>query len=245
MYGLRRRFSSCRHTKTRYYVTRYRAVSACARSCTARHGCSSHETTTMRIKAWTDGMRRCFSAHLLTAVKLTRYRIQMTTSTRPAPLAFGDLQGCHSEFQRLLAKAAPSDDTPLWFAGDIVNRGPGLPRDIARPGRARRPRGDGARQSRPASAIGFRRHPQAKERRHARRHPRRPDAADLLEWVRHRPIAHFDNDMLLVHAGVPPQWDAALTMELADELQRALRAPTWKETLAGLYAMNPIAGSPA
>ncbi len=43
---------------------------------------------------------------------------------RPAPLAFGDLQGCRSQFQQLLAKAAPSDDTPLWFAGDIINRGP-------------------------------------------------------------------------------------------------------------------------
>ncbi len=62
---------------------------------------------------------------------------------------------------------------------------------------------------------------------------------DLLHWVRHRPLAHFENGMLLVHAGVLPQWDVTLTLELADELQRALRAPNWKETLAGLYGNEP------
>src|SRR6267142_2216768 len=65
------------------------------------------------------------------------------------------------------------------------------------------------------------------------------DAADLLDWVRHRPIAHFDHGMLMVHAGVLPQWDIATTLELADEFQRALRAPNWKETLASLYGNEP------
>lgn len=41
-----------------------------------------------------------------------------------APLVFGDLQGCCDPFQRLLKKAAPEPDTPLWFAGDLINRGP-------------------------------------------------------------------------------------------------------------------------
>ena len=41
----------------------------------------------------------------------------------PLPLAFGDLQGCRKPFQQLLAKAAPPEGTPLWFAGDLINRG--------------------------------------------------------------------------------------------------------------------------
>lgn len=160
-------------------------------------------------------------------------------TNRPAPLAFGDLQGCRSQFQQLLAKAAPSDDTPLWFAGDIVNRGPeslATLRDLVALGdRAVTVLGNhdlhllsvsaGIRNSKKGDTID--------EILAA------PDAEDLLEWVRHRPIAHFENDMLLVHAGVPPQWDAAFTMEMAGELERALRAPNWKETLAGLYGNQP------
>jgi bis(5'-nucleosyl)-tetraphosphatase (symmetrical) len=66
-----------------------------------------------------------------------------------------------------------------------------------------------------------------------------PDVEDLLHWVRHRPLVHVENDMLLVHAGVLPQWDATMTLELAHELEQALRAPDWKETLAGLYGNEP------
>jgi bis(5'-nucleosyl)-tetraphosphatase (symmetrical) len=67
-----------------------------------------------------------------------------------------------------------------------------------------------------------------------------PDAPDLLDWIRHRPVAHFEQGMLLVHAGVLPQWDVDLAMVLADDLQRALRRSDWKKTLAGLYGSEPL-----
>ncbi|MGF6781081.1 symmetrical bis(5'-nucleosyl)-tetraphosphatase [Paraburkholderia sp. GAS334] len=165
-------------------------------------------------------------------------------TTRPAPIAFGDLQGCRTQFQQLLAKAAPSDDTPLWFAGDIVNRGTEsleTLRDLVEMGdRAITVLGNHDLHLLSVSA-GIRR---SKKGDTIDDILAAPDAEDLLEWVRHRPIAHFDNDMLLVHAGVLPQWDVTQTMELADELQRALRASTWKETLAGLYGNEPNRWSP-
>ena len=40
-----------------------------------------------------------------------------------------------------------------------------------------------------------------------------PDADALLDWVRHRPFVHAENGMLLVHAGVLPQWDDTLVLE--------------------------------
>ena len=160
------------------------------------------------------------------------------------PLAFGDLQGCRTPFQQLLAKAAPPEGTPLWFAGDLINRGSeslATLRDIIALGdRAVPVLGNhdlhllsvsaGIRKSKKGDTIDD--------------ILAAPDAADLLDWVRHRPIAHFDNGMLMVHAGVLPQWDATMTMELADELQRALRAPNWKETLAGLYGNEPNRWTP-
>jgi bis(5'-nucleosyl)-tetraphosphatase (symmetrical) len=162
----------------------------------------------------------------------------------PLPLAFGDLQGCRKPFQQLLAKAAPPEGTPLWFAGDLINRGSeslATLRDIIALGDLAVPVlgnhdlhllsvSAGIRKSKKGDTIDD--------------ILAAPDAADLLEWVRHRPLAHFEHGMLMVHAGVLPQWDAALTMELADELQRALRAPNWKETLAGLYGNEPNRWTP-
>ncbi|RFU45977.1 symmetrical bis(5'-nucleosyl)-tetraphosphatase [Paraburkholderia sp. DHOC27] len=165
----------------------------------------------------------------------------MTVPSLPnsVPLAFGDLQGCRSQYQQLLAKAAPAPETPLWFAGDLINRGGeslAALRDIIALGdRARPVLGNhdlhllsvsaGIRKSKKGDTID--------EILAA------PDAEDLLHWVRHRPLAHFENDMLMVHAGVLPQWDVATTLELAEELSQALRAPNWKETLAGLYGNEP------
>ncbi|AOK28961.1 bis(5'-nucleosyl)-tetraphosphatase (symmetrical) [Burkholderia singularis] len=163
----------------------------------------------------------------------------MTNFSRPAPVAFGDIQGCHAAYRRLADKLAPSADTPLWFAGDLVNRGPAslaTLREIAALGeRAVAVLGNhdlhllavaaGIRSPKPGDTIG--------EILDA------PDADALLEWVRHRPFAHFEQGMLMVHAGVLPQWDATLTLELADELQRALRAPNWRDTLCELYGNEP------
>jgi len=165
----------------------------------------------------------------------------MTVSTLPdsIPLAFGDLQGCRSQFQQLLAKAAPAPATPLWFAGDLINRGDeslATLRDIMAFGdRAKPVLGNhdlhllsvsaGIRKSKKGDTIDD--------------ILAAPDAKDLLHWIRHRPLAHVENGMLLVHAGVLPQWDRTMTLELAHDLERALQAPNWKETLAGLYGNEP------
>ncbi|RQZ09756.1 symmetrical bis(5'-nucleosyl)-tetraphosphatase [Burkholderia sp. Bp9031] len=162
----------------------------------------------------------------------------------PIPIAIGDIQGCHSAFQSLFEKLSVPNDTPLWVAGDIVNRGPASlaalralvdlgPRVTAVLGNH-----DlhllavaaGIRTERPGDTIG--------EILDA------PDADALLDWVRHRPFAHFEDGKLLVHAGVLPQWDVTLTLELADELQRALCAPDWRETLQNLYGNEPNQWNP-
>ncbi|KWE82254.1 bis(5'-nucleosyl)-tetraphosphatase (symmetrical) [Burkholderia ubonensis] len=157
----------------------------------------------------------------------------------PPPIAIGDIQGCHSAFLSLTEKLAAPPDTPFWIAGDVVNRGPAslaALRELVDLGpRATVVLGNhdlhllavsaGIRTERPGDTIG--------EILDA------PDAEALLEWVRHLPFAHFEHGMLLVHAGVLPQWDVTLALELADELQRALRAPDWRDTLSHLYGNDP------
>ncbi|MEW9582813.1 symmetrical bis(5'-nucleosyl)-tetraphosphatase [Paraburkholderia sp. DGU8] len=166
-----------------------------------------------------------------------------STSTRQAsglpPLAFGDLQGCRKPFRQLLAKAAPPAGTPLWFAGDLINRGTEslqTLRDVIALGERAVPVLGNHDLHLLSVSAGIRK---AKKGDTIEDILAAPDAADLLDWIRHRPLAHVDNGMLMVHAGVLPQWDVNLTMELAEELQRALRAPNWKETLAGLYGNEP------
>lgn len=155
------------------------------------------------------------------------------------PLAFGDLQGCRTPFQQLLAKAAPPAGTPLWFAGDLINRGAeslATLRDVIALGERAVPVLGNHDLHLLSVSAGIRK---SKKGDTIDEILAAPDAADLLDWVRHRPLAHFDNGMLMVHAGVLPQWDVTMTLELADELHRALRAPNWKETLAGLYGNEP------
>lgn len=164
----------------------------------------------------------------------------MTTSQpHPAPLAFGDLQGCRNSFRELLAKAAPTPDTPLWFAGDMINRGPDsleTLRDVIALGdRAVAVLGNHDLHLLSVSA-GIRK---AKKGDTIDEILNAPDSADLLHWVRHCPIAHYADGMLMVHAGVLPQWDVDLTLELAHDLEKALRRDSWKETLAGLYGNEP------
>ncbi|NML30824.1 symmetrical bis(5'-nucleosyl)-tetraphosphatase [Paraburkholderia antibiotica] len=162
-----------------------------------------------------------------------------STSASPVPLAFGDLQGCRKPFEQLLAKAAPPAGTPLWFAGDLINRGPeslATLRDVIALGKRAVPVLGNHDLHLLSVSAGIRK---SKKGDTIDEILAAPDAADLIEWVRHRPLAHFDDGMLMVHAGVLPQWDLTLTLELADELQRALRAPNWKETLAGLYGNEP------
>ncbi|QDH27235.1 symmetrical bis(5'-nucleosyl)-tetraphosphatase [Burkholderia pseudomallei] len=168
----------------------------------------------------------------------------MTNFSSSPPIAFGDLQGCHAAYRQLFDTLAPAADTPLWFAGDLVNRGPAslatLREIVALGERAIAVLGNhdlhllavaaGIRTLKPGDTIG--------EILDA------PDADDLIEWVRHRPFAHFERGMLMVHAGLLPQWDAALALELADELQRALRAPNWRDTLRSLYGNDPNCWSP-
>ncbi|WP_277187158.1 symmetrical bis(5'-nucleosyl)-tetraphosphatase [Caballeronia sp. BR00000012568055] len=160
-------------------------------------------------------------------------------SKSPAPLVFGDLQGCCDPFQRLLKKAAPAADTPLWFAGDLINRGPKSLRTlrevIALGSQATVVLGN--HDLNLLSVAAGLRKPKKGDTLDDILNAR--DSRDLIEWVRHKPVAHFENGALMVHAGVLPQWDVTTTMELANELERALRAPDWKKTLAELYGNEP------
>lgn len=156
-------------------------------------------------------------------------------------LAVGDLQGCDAPLAALLAAAAPRADEPIWFAGDLVNRGPdslaALRRVAALGERAVTVLGNHDLHLLTAAA-GVRR-------------PHRndtlgdvlaaPDRDALVQWLRHRPLAHRAGGHLLVHAGLYPQWHADQAMALSGEVERVLRGPHWVDFLRVMYGDAPAA----
>lgn len=158
--------------------------------------------------------------------------------------AIGDLQGCAQSFDRLLERIAfDRREDRLWLVGDLVNRGPdslGVLRRVMA-------LGDVAtvvlgNHDLHLLAVG------AGARRRGRNDTiadvlAAPDAARLLDWLRHRPLAHratvASREVLMVHAGVLPTWSVADTMRHAAELEAALRAESWREMLVHVFGDEP------
>ena len=66
-----------------------------------------------------------------------------------------------------------------------------------------------------------------------------PDRAELLEWLRRRPMMHVEGGHALVHAGLLPQWDLATAQSLASEVEAELGGPGYGRFLQTLYGSRP------
>lgn len=65
------------------------------------------------------------------------------------------------------------------------------------------------------------------------------DKEALLHWLSHQSMALFEEDVLMVHAGVLPQWTLQETLGLAQELQDILRGPDAQDFLMHMYGNEP------
>ncbi len=151
--------------------------------------------------------------------------------------AIGDLQGCLSPLQRLLQQMPA--DAPLIFVGDLVNRGPQSLATL----RFVRNLGDRAISLLGnhdlhllAVAAGIRKlhdDDTLQEILDA------PDRAELLDWLRARPLVHREDGALFVHAGLLPQWTAEQALALAQEVEAGLRSDRWTDFLQDMYGNQP------
>jgi bis(5'-nucleosyl)-tetraphosphatase (symmetrical) len=154
----------------------------------------------------------------------------------------GDVQGCASALDALLAKLRLRKTDHLWLVGDLVNRGPDsvgvLRRVIALGDRATCVLGNHDLHLLAAAAGA--RDPSATDTfqdvlgAH--------DAGTLLKWLRCRPLLHLDRSrrLVLVHAGIPPIWRVREAAEHAAEIEQILRGSDWKELLRGMYGSTPL-----
>lgn len=160
----------------------------------------------------------------------------------------GDIQGCDEPLQRLLATIdfSPSRDT-LYPLGDLVNRGPGSQAVLRR----LMGYGDSARcllgnhDLHLLAAAHHVRKPNAKDTLQSVLDA--PDREAMVDWVRQQPLARWERigatSLLMVHAGVLPQWDTAQTLALSAEVEAVLQSADYAVFLAGMYGSTPAAWS--
>lgn len=158
-----------------------------------------------------------------------------------ASYAIGDIQGCYDSLQRLLDKLKfdPRQDT-LWFAGDLVNRGP----DSLSTLRFVKSLGDSA-----ITVLGNHDlHLLAIAAKHKNTRDlglqeilKADDVSDLLDWLRHQPVLHHDAKLnyTMVHAGIYPLWDLKTAITMARELQSVLRSENYLEFIFNMYGNLP------
>ena len=161
--------------------------------------------------------------------------------------AIGDIQGCELELNRLLERIRfdPAADR-LWFAGDLVNRGPGSLGVLRL-----------IHSLDACSTVVLGNHDlhllalATGNQKHAQRSTldevlQAPDRDELLHWLRHRPLLHHDpaKGYTLIHAGLPPQWTLADAQGCARELEETLRGPDWQDYLLAMYGNEPSRWSP-
>jgi len=157
-----------------------------------------------------------------------------------ATYAIGDVQGCLDELEALLATCAfDARRDRLWFVGDLVNRGPAsleVLRFVKQLGQCATVVlgnhdlhllcvAEGFATPRPDDTLG----PVLAA----------SDCGELLSWLRRCQLMHVEGKLVLVHAGLLPQWTVAHALELAHEVENALRGSNYRELLANLYGGDP------
>jgi bis(5'-nucleosyl)-tetraphosphatase (symmetrical) len=152
----------------------------------------------------------------------------------------GDVQGCDDALARLLTHIdfSPSRDT-LYLLGDLVNRGPdnvGVLRRLMGYGSSAQCVLGNHDLHLLAVSRGVR---QLNKQDTFQDILNAPDSTELLDWLRHQYMAIQVGHVLMVHAGVLPQWSAAQTIALAGEVEAVLRSEDWVQFMPQMYGGLP------
>ena len=158
-----------------------------------------------------------------------------------ATYAIGDVQGCYDELQALLGRVG-FDRTRdrLWFVGDLVNRGPKSLEVL------RFVKGLGE-----CAIVVLGNHDLHLITQYEGFERKReddtfsdvlgaPDAKELIDWLRARPMMHVEGNWAMVHAGLLPVWGIERSVSLAREVEQFLRGKNYRDFLANMYGSKPV-----
>lgn len=160
----------------------------------------------------------------------------------------GDIQGCYKPLKKLLKKVKFSTNSDsLWCVGDLINRGPRSLDTL----RFLRDLGDAAHivlgnHDLHFIAINENCAP-ARSKDTLGELLKASDCQELSDWLRHKPLAHFDSldtkvgikHFLMIHAGVAPMWTLQDTLNYAAEVEFALQEPDHHDYLRHMYGDTP------
>lgn len=160
-----------------------------------------------------------------------------------ATYAIGDVQGCYAELVDLLATFNYNPDKDkLWFAGDLVNRGPeslkvlrhikALPNTVVVLGNH-----DWHLLTLTRSTT-----PPTETLNHTMDDIlNAEDREELLDWLTEQKMAHFDEhlNVFMSHAGLPPGWSATQALGYAQEIETLLTSNQLGDLLDVLYGDEP------
>ena len=156
----------------------------------------------------------------------------------------GDIQGCYQAFQALLAKVKfDSTLDRLWLVGDLVNRGNGssavlrylMQLSMARPKAVICVLGNHDLHA-IAVAEGI---TTQKAGDTLDELLNSEDCSQLLDWLRQQKLLYVEDEYVLVHAGLLPQWTIENAQSLANEVEQALQSSNYVEYLGNMYGDTP------
>lgn len=151
----------------------------------------------------------------------------------------GDVQGCFASLQALLDKVGFGAQDALWCVGDLVNRGPDS-LGVLRFARDLGPRFRCTLGNHDLHWLAMIHggHPQHRgDTLQALLDA--PDRLALAEWLRRQPLLAETDELLLVHAGIPPQWDIDTARAAARELEDVLAGSDCAAFFKTMYGDEP------
>jgi bis(5'-nucleosyl)-tetraphosphatase (symmetrical) len=158
--------------------------------------------------------------------------------------AIGDIQGCYNELSKLLQliNFDKRMDT-LWLAGDLINRGPSslaVMKQVMGLGNAAKVvLGNHELHLLALVTAGL---PIKNSKDTFHDILASPDCSKIVQWLKQQSFCHWDAKLnfAMVHAGVPPEWSLAKTLDLARELESALaNEDSGNEFLLSMYGNEP------
>lgn len=164
-------------------------------------------------------------------------------------IVVGDVHGCYEQLRRLLDKAQFNmDNDTLWLTGDLVSRGPDslkvlqFARSLSLNKRLRLTLGNHDLHLLAIHAGVS----QDKKKDNLMEVLAAPDCDELMRWLRMQPVLQIDKQLklVMVHAGISPQWDLKMTQQCAKELQSTLASDDYIFFLKKIYGNQSHYWSP-